>query len=1089
MKKRMLGLLLALCMVLTLMPVSALADDIDTAEQASQTGAEGPSVQAQPKGIAIQAGETHTHCVCGAETSNHEDIGDHTSNDADDVTFSAWEYSDYLPSGGNYYLTKNVELTNAAKITSDAVICLNGFSITAPNSNYAIVVDGATLKLTDCNENPGFISAHPGGELRGQIVAGIEIIANTYNTSTPGIVYLYNITVKNCGTYGINFSTSKGTSKPNELHMYNANVTDNVDTGIYASGSGQKVIIYGGSISNNGRDGVSVTTNSYVDLTKTTIHNNARFGIRLAGAPISSSSYITDCNISGNKTGLYIESHKAVIEGTTKIINNTGFENAGGVDICGSSVTIKDNVEITDNTSGSKSGDYVGFGGGVYFNLGVVNSALTLAGNVTITDNKDSSGNESNLGVYYSSSINKLMTVNSGFKGNVGIHVIDGLIPTASKPTNIASGDYTDNFFYDGSSSQYVIKYEDRYTQIQTAPYAQEPTATNVDYDGNTHQAVSGGSNWVYAGGVTASPNAGDYTVSVKPDTGMTWPGGTTTEKTYNWSIKKATPAAKYFDITAPTDGTVYDGNAKTVTAALKSRYSGCGGITVSYEYRLNNVSTWQTVEEIKNAGYYEYTVTVAGGHNFYDGSFIGNIHIGHAQQTTPVVITSGNTLAYGQSMKLTAEGGTTEYPFVWTLSDANGEYIPSSDIASIDNDVLTALKAGTVYIRATRLGGQSGVYNYDDISSEVKAITITAGHITVKADDKTAYIGDIDLPTNTHTVSGLAVGDVLSGQDVYTYYVMEGDVKTKVAPGDIDLTKAGEYIIEVSGLTADTTKYDSEITYVPGKLTVTSKPNNNTGSGSSSSDNGYAVSLPSSSNNGSVKSNVTMAEKGDTVTITATPATGYVIDKLTVTDKNGSELELTDKGNGRYSFTMPGSKVTVDVTFKAEAQQNPEKTGFDDVNDSDWYSKAVDYAAEKGLMSGVGNNLFAPKADTTRGMLMTVLARYAGQDTTGGSVWYEKGMNWAKTNGVSDGTNPTASITREQLVTMLWRYAGEPAGTASLDGFNDASTVSSYAVTAMRWAVENGIINGANGSLNPRNNASRAEVAAILMRFCEMGK
>ena len=327
-------------------------------------------------------------------------------------------------------------------------------------------------------------------------------------------------------------------------------------------------------------------------------------------------------------------------------------------------------------------------------------------------------------------------------------------------------------------------------------------------------------------------------------------------------------------------------------------------------------------------------------------------------------------------------------------------------------------------------------------------------------------------------------MGDVLSGQDTYTYYVMEGDVKTKVAPGDIDLTKAGEYIIEVSGLTVDTDKYD--ISFAPGKLSIVAKPSTPS---SSSSDNGYKITLPASVSNGSVKSNVTTAEKGDTVTITATPAKGYVVDSLKVTDKNGSELELTDKGNGRYSFTMPGSKVTVDVTFKAEAQQNPEKTGFDDVSDSDWYSKAVDYAAEKGLMSGVGNNLFAPKADTTRGMLMTVLARYAGQDTTGGSVWYEKGMNWAKTNGVSDGTNPTASITREQLVTMLWRYAGEPAGTASLDGFNDASTVSSYAVTAMRWAVENGIINGANGSLNPRNNASRAEVAAILMRFCEMGK
>ena len=121
--------------------------------------------------------------------------------------------------------------------------------------------------------------------------------------------------------------------------------------------------------------------------------------------------------------------------------------------------------------------------------------------------------------------------------------------------------------------------------------------------------------------------------------------------------------------------------------------------------------------------------------------------------------------------------------------------------------------------------------------------------------------------------------------------------------------------------------------------------------------------------------------------------------------------------------------------------------------------------------------------------MLMTVLARYAGTDTTGGAPWYQKGMEWAKANSVSDGTNPEVNITREQLVTMLYRYAGSPATNGSLDNFSDAASVSSYAVNAMQWAVANGIVNGSNGKLNPQNNATRAEVAAILMRFCEMSK
>lgn len=153
------------------------------------------------------------------------------------------------------------------------------------------------------------------------------------------------------------------------------------------------------------------------------------------------------------------------------------------------------------------------------------------------------------------------------------------------------------------------------------------------------------------------------------------------------------------------------------------------------------------------------------------------------------------------------------------------------------------------------------------------------------------------------------------------------------------------------------------------------------------------------------------------------------------------------------------------------------------------WYADAVKYVTDKGLMNGTDDNQFSPSATTTRAMLMTVLARYAGEDTTGGATWYEKGMEWAKAKGVSDGTNPNANITREQLVTMMYRYAGSPKADGKLDSFSDAASVSTYAADAMQWAVANGIVNGSNGKLNPQNNATRAQVAAILMRFCEMSK
>ena len=258
--------------------------------------------------------------------------------------------------------------------------------------------------------------------------------------------------------------------------------------------------------------------------------------------------------------------------------------------------------------------------------------------------------------------------------------------------------------------------------------------------------------------------------------------------------------------------------------------------------------------------------------------------------------------------------------------------------------------------------------------------------------------------------------------------------------------------------------------------------------SSSSSSKPSYSVTAPGTTENGSVTVSPKNATKGSTVTVTVKPDDGYQLDKLTVADAKGGTISVTDKGNGKYTFTMPASKVTVTPIFVKIAQQPTEKA-FVDVEKSDWFADAVAYVTEKGLMNGTGSDTFSPNASTTRGMLMTVLARYAGEDTTGGATWYEKGMNWAKAKGVSDGTNPEVNITREQLVTMLYRYAGSPKANGSLDSFSDAASVSSYAVNAMQWAVANGIVNGSNGKLNPQNNATRAEVAAILMRFCEMGK
>ena len=181
--------------------------------------------------------------------------------------------------------------------------------------------------------------------------------------------------------------------------------------------------------------------------------------------------------------------------------------------------------------------------------------------------------------------------------------------------------------------------------------------------------------------------------------------------------------------------------------------------------------------------------------------------------------------------------------------------------------------------------------------------------------------------------------------------------------------------------------------------------------------------------------------------------------------------------------------------TFKPGQGGQPNQNGsqvtvgsFKDVPQNSWFASAVQYVTSNSLMNGTSTTAFSPSATMSRGMLMTVLARYAGESTEGGTVWYEKGMNWAKNKGISDGSAPNRNITREQLAAMLYRYAGEPDGAADLSAYTDAGSVSAYAEKAVQWCVKNGILTGKTSStLAPKATATRAECAAMLQRFAAL--
>lgn len=260
--------------------------------------------------------------------------------------------------------------------------------------------------------------------------------------------------------------------------------------------------------------------------------------------------------------------------------------------------------------------------------------------------------------------------------------------------------------------------------------------------------------------------------------------------------------------------------------------------------------------------------------------------------------------------------------------------------------------------------------------------------------------------------------------------------------------------------------------------------------SGGSSSPS-YSVTIPNKTENGTVTVNPKSASKGSTVTITAKPDSGYQLDDLTVTDKNGKELKLTDKGNGKYTFTMPASKVEVNATFVKEVEISP----FSDVSTSAYYYEAVKWAQEKGITGGIGNGLFGPNQPCTRAQIITFLWRAAGSpepksmssfSDVSADSYYAKAVAWAVESGITTGTgdgkfSPDATCTRAQSVTFLFRAIGKLVDSKA--EFSDVLTDSYYA-NAVAWAVENGVTNGiGDGLFGPDNSCTRAQIVTFLFR------
>ncbi|MEE0257134.1 leucine-rich repeat protein [Evtepia sp.] len=434
-----------------------------------------------------------------------------------------------------------------------------------------------------------------------------------------------------------------------------------------------------------------------------------------------------------------------------------------------------------------------------------------------------------------------------------------------------------------------------------------------------------------------------------------------------------------------------------------------------------------------------------------------------------PTISSSGTTTAvYGNEVTLTANTAATGASYQW--------YKDGKEVAKAINKSLTLSNVA-----------DSGAYT----------VKINVGTDTATSDPTTVTINKA-----TPSISISAAPATMSGSGTVKLTVTKAltDAVVSVTCDDTSVEVKDNNDSTYTVALPNTTKtYNfkaalaESANYTAADSTCTvSVTRRSSSSGSSSSNPTYSVTTPSKSENGGVAVSSKNARKGDTVTVTVTPDAGYQLDKLTVTDKNGNVLMLTDKGDGKYSFTMPDGKVEVKAVFAKKVETSP----FGDVSADAYYNQAVQWAQEKGITDGISSNLFGPKQPCTRSQIVTFLWRAAGSPEPKGTAagmtdvvpgsYYAKAVAWAVENGITTGTaegtfSPDATCTRAQAVTFLAR--AQNAKATGKTAFSDVPA-DSYFADAVAWAQANGVTTGTSETtFSPDSDCTRAQIVTFLYR------
>lgn len=472
------------------------------------------------------------------------------------------------------------------------------------------------------------------------------------------------------------------------------------------------------------------------------------------------------------------------------------------------------------------------------------------------------------------------------------------------------------------------------------------------------------------------------------------------------------------------------------------------------------------------------------------------------------VICTNGNALTITGSADVslhtaqssgfgikTGDGGnlTLDSNAKLTVSGATGIFVGAGN----PKKVATVKIAGTLDVSGCANLG-ANLLNVT-LNMEGSSITAAAGK------NQGIYLnGTLTGQTNIKSFTG---GFQLTSSDpsiVNCYTVKKDDTLGLYAEGStVSFTAEQQTGKKFSGWTATGVTLDNatnaEISFTMPGNDVTLTTNYRTSSSGSSSRPSYPITTPDKTQNGSVTVSPTSAKRGSVVTITVTPDAGYVLDELTVTDKDGKELSLTKKSDTEYTFVMPTGKVEITPSFVKQAEE-PSRV-FVDVKTGDYFYDAVQWAVGKGITNGTSAETFSPEVPCTRAQIVTFLWRAAGSPVVNyamdlsdvaGDAYYAEAVRWALSEGITTGTSdhtfsPDAVCTREQAVTFLWRAAGSPAVSGE-SAFEDVGADAYYA-RAVAWAAQNGVTNGISQALfGTGSDCTRAQIVTFLYR-AQQGK